>query len=187
MEKFDIKKAVFETSFGLGGKFIQDGPQIAMVGRSNVGKSSLVNALAGQDMMAVNSIREDDSKGRHTTTHRQLIMLPCGAMIIDTPGMRELGMWDVTDGLGETFSDVEQYFTQCRFSDCRHQNEPGCRVKAALENGELSQERWKSYLKLKKEARYSASREVYLKNQQMKAKGRARTEKQKRKNSGAYR
>ena len=96
-------------------------------------------------------------------------------------------MWDVTEGLGETFTDVEQFFTQCRFSDCRHQNEPGCRVKAALENGELSPERWSSYLKLKKEARYSASRMVYLKDQQKKAKSRARTEKQKRKNSGSYR
>lgn len=80
-----------------------------------------MNALAGEDIMAVNGIREDDSKGRHTTTHRQLIMLKNDAMIIDTPGMRELGMWDVSNGMGEAFSDVEQYLGKCKFSDCKHQ------------------------------------------------------------------
>lgn len=131
------------------------GKTIVFLGSSGVGKSSLVNALAGEEIMAVNGIREEDSKGRHTTTHRQLIMLKSGAMIIDTPGMRELGMWDVTDGLGEAFSDVEQFLGKCRFSDCRHQTEPGCAVREAIANGDLSRERWESYRSLKKEARYA--------------------------------
>ena len=104
--------------------------------------------------MAVNEIREEDSRGRHTTTHRQLIMLKNGAMIIDTPGMRELGMWDVSDGLGEAFADVEQFVGMCKFRDCRHQTEPGCRVREAIASGELSEGRWKSYISLKREARH---------------------------------
>jgi ribosome biogenesis GTPase len=127
---------------------------IVFLGSSGVGKSSLVNALAGEELMAVREIREDDSRGRHTTTHRQLLMLPGGVMIIDTPGMRELGMWDVSTGLGEAFSDVEQYLGQCRFNDCKHNTEPGCAVKAAIANGALSRERWSSYQKLRQEARF---------------------------------
>lgn len=102
--------------------------------------------------MNVNSIRENDSKGRHTTTHRQLIRLDSGVMIIDTPGMRELGMWDVSEGLGDAFADVEQFIGRCRFSDCRHESEPGCAVKAAIAAGELDESRWESYKKLKEEA-----------------------------------
>jgi len=135
---------------------------IVFLGSSGVGKSSLVNALAGKDIMAVNEIREDDSKGRHTTTHRQLIMLDNGVMIIDTPGLRELGMWDVSQGLGEAFGDVEQYFGKCKFKDCKHQTEPGCAVKAAIENGELPLERWNSYLNLKREAKFSDDKGAYL-------------------------
>ena len=102
--------------------------------------------------MAVNAIREDDSKGRHTTTHRQLIRLQSGVMIIDTPGMRELGMWDVSEGLGEAFHDVEKFLGKCRFSDCKHEREPGCAIRAALESGELDMARWESYQKLQEEA-----------------------------------
>jgi len=108
--------------------------------------------LAGEQLMNVNSIRENDSKGRHTTTHRQLIRLDSGVMIIDTPGMRELGMWDVSEGLGDAFADVEQFIGRCRFSDCRHESEPGCAVKAAIAAGELDESRWESYKKLKEEA-----------------------------------
>ena len=102
--------------------------------------------------MAVSAIREDDSKGRHTTTHRQLIRLKNGVMIIDTPGMRELGMWDVSEGLGDAFADVEQYIGKCRFSDCKHEREPGCAIRAAIAAGELDKARWESYQKLKEEA-----------------------------------
>ena len=146
------------------------GRTIVFLGSSGVGKSSLVNALAGEEVMAVNAIREEDGKGRHTTTHRQLILLKNGAMVIDTPGMRELGMWDVSDGLGEAFTDVERFLGRCRFSDCRHQTEPGCAVREAIENGELSQERWESYIKLKKEAKFTDNKEAFLRHKQQRNK-----------------
>ena len=139
---------------------------VVFLGSSGVGKSSLVNALAGGNVMDTGAIREDDSRGRHTTTRRQLLMLPSGVMVIDTLGMRELGMWDVTDGIGHSFADVEKFFGQCRFSDCRHQSEPGCAVKAAIERGELSAERWESYCRLKNEAKYSEDKTGYLREKQ---------------------
>ena len=148
--------------------YLQPRKTIAFLGSSGVGKSSLVNVLAGEEIMAVREIRQDDSKGRHTTTHRQLIMLKCGTMIIDTPGMRELGMWDVTIGLGEAFGDVEQYFGKCRFRDCKHLAEPGCAVKAAIESGELPSERWENYRRLKREARYSDDKLQYSLRKQQK-------------------
>ena len=132
--------------------YLQPGKTVVFLGSSGVGKSSLVNALAGQEIMAVNAIREDDSKGRHTTTHRQLIRLQSGVMIIDTPGMRELGMWGVSEGLDHAFTDVERFLGKCRFSDCKHEKEPGCAIRAALKTGELDRTRWESYCKLQEEA-----------------------------------
>lgn len=135
--------------------YLAPGQTLVFLGSSGVGKSSLVNALAGEALMPVKDIREDDSKGRHTTTHRQLMLLPCGAMIIDTPGMREMGMWNAEEGLPDAFADVEEILTRgCRFSDCRHGSEPGCAVKQALEAGELRRERWEDYLALQKESRF---------------------------------
>jgi ribosome biogenesis GTPase len=138
------------------------GKTVVLLGSSGVGKSSFVNALAGRELMAVGGVREDDGKGRHTTTHRQLILLKSGVLVIDTPGMRELGMWDADEGLAEAFSDVEAYLGQCRFSDCRHENEPGCAVRAAIARGELPQERWDSYQKLQRESGYAADQAKYL-------------------------
>lgn len=146
--------------------YMKPGTTIVFLGSSGVGKSSLVNLLAGKEIMATKNIREKDGRGRHATTHRQLILLENGAMIIDTPGMRELGMWDVSAGLGKSFADVEQYFGQCKFSDCRHQNEPGCAVKAAIRHGELSAEHWESYLRLGAEARYVDDKTSYLRQKE---------------------
>ena len=142
------------TGFGLErlNAYLQPGKTLVFLGSSGVGKSSLVNALAGEEVMKVSAIREDDSKGRHTTTHRQLIRLKSGVMIIDTPGMRELGMWEAAEGLSDAFSDVESYLGRCRFSDCRHEREPGCAIKAAIAAGELDIARWESYQKLSGEA-----------------------------------
>ncbi len=161
-------------------EYLAPGKTIVFLGSSGVGKSSLVNKLAGEEIMTVNGIREEDSRGRHTTTHRQLILLKNGTMIIDTPGMRELGMWDVTEGLGEAFGDVEQYLGKCRFSDCSHRTEPGCAIKAAIENGELSQERWESYRNLKSEARYADDKGTFLRQKQQKNKKIAMINRQKR-------
>jgi ribosome biogenesis GTPase len=175
------------TGFGLDmlNDYLNPRKTIVFLGSSGVGKSSLVNVLAGQEIMAVSGIREDDSRGRHTTTHRQLIKLPSGVMVIDTPGMRELGMWDVSIGLGEAFSDVESYFGLCKFRNCRHQTEPGCAVRAAIESGELSIERWESYLKLEREAKFSDNKEGFLRQKQQWHKELAKWSKQIKKN-GRY-
>lgn len=155
-----------KTGYGMESlkKYLQQEKTVVFLGSSGVGKSSLVNTLAGKEIMGVNGIREDDSKGRHTTTHRQLIMLENGAMIIDTPGMRSIGMWDISTGLGEAFEDVEQYLGNCKFADCKHLTEPGCAIKQAIEAGKLSAERWDSYLKLKNEARYSDDKTAYMRD-----------------------
>lgn len=168
------------TGYGLDRlqAYLQPGKTVVFLGSSGVGKSSLVNALAGEPVMAVNTIREDDSKGRHTTTHRQMICLQNGVLVIDTPGMRELGMWDVTEGISEAFGDVEKYLGRCRFSDCRHQGEPGCAVKAAIAAGELDPARWESYRKLKEEA---VDREELLRRKQEWSKGVAKLSRQRKK------
>jgi ribosome biogenesis GTPase len=160
--------------------YLEPGKTVVFLGSSGVGKSSLVNALAGKEIMNVRDIREDDGKGRHTTTHRQLVTLDNGAMIIDTPGMRELGMWDVSSGLGGAFLDVEAYFPDCKFADCQHKTEPGCAVKGALESGELPWERWNSYLRLKREAKFTEKKEAYLQRQKQRGKDYSKWKKQKK-------
>ena len=127
------------------------GRTIALLGSSGVGKSTLVNTLAGEELLAVREIRESDGEGRHTTTHRQLVLLPEGGLVLDTPGMRELQLWESSEGLGETFSDIEELATACRFNDCAHHTEPGCAIRAALEDGTLELGRWTSYQKLQRE------------------------------------
>ncbi|MDR0272093.1 MAG: ribosome small subunit-dependent GTPase A [Clostridiales bacterium] len=144
------------TGFGMENlnKYLRPEKTVVFLGMSGVGKSSLLNALMQQDVMDVKAIREDDSRGRHTTTHRHLFMLPCGAMVIDTPGMRELGLYDAEEGIRAVFSDVEELFSQCKFSDCRHQSEPGCAIRAALKDGSLSKEQWQRYLNQKRETKF---------------------------------
>lgn len=138
------------TGYGLEAlkDYLKPNQTIVCLGSSGVGKSSLVNVLAEEERMTVKGIREDDSKGRHTTTHRQLIRLQGGAMLIDTPGMRELGMWEASDGLRTAFQDVEQYFGLCKFRNCSHNNEPGCAILAAIKDDELPSARWESYKRM---------------------------------------
>jgi ribosome biogenesis GTPase len=152
------------TGFGLESldEYLQPGKTIVFLGMSGVGKSSLINILMRREVMAVRAIREDDSRGRHTTTHRQMFMLPSGAMVIDTPGMRELGLIDADGGISEAFTDVEELFTQCRFTDCRHKTEPGCAVHAALNDGSLPRERWEQYIAQKKESKFADDKAGYL-------------------------
>ncbi|NLW00812.1 MAG: ribosome small subunit-dependent GTPase A [Clostridiales bacterium] len=141
------------TGYGLGALeyYLKPGKTILLLGSSGVGKSTFLNALMGHEVMSASEIREKDSRRRHTTAHREMFVLSNSSIIIDTPGLREVGMRVVPEGLNEAFEDVERYFANCRFSDCRHDTEPGCAVKMAIESGELSLERWESYLKLKRE------------------------------------
>ena len=122
-----------------------------LVGSSGAGKSTLVNALAGSERMAVGDIREGDARGRHTTTHRELVLLPSGALILDTPGMRELGLLDAEEGVAATFEDIEALALTCKFRNCTHGAEPGCAIRAALKAGTLDEGRWRNYDKLGRE------------------------------------
>jgi ribosome biogenesis GTPase len=137
---------------------LEIGKTAVVLGSSGVGKSTLVNTLAGAALMATQAIREDDAHGRHTTTHRELVRLPSGALILDTPGMRELGLWDAEAGMSTAFGDVEALAAECRFNDCAHGREPGCAIRAALECGDLDPGRWRNYQKLQKELQYEADR-----------------------------
>ena len=141
--------------------YITEGRTVAFVGSSGVGKSTLINRLLGEERLATDGLRKDD-KGHHTTTHRELLFLPNGAMVIDTPGMRELGMWDTASGVEQTFTDIEALAARCRFRNCSHTSEPGCALRAALRSGELDSGRWQSYQKLKNENSYAADSESYL-------------------------
>lgn len=135
----------------------QSGRTIVMLGSSGSGKSTLTNNLLGIEAQETSAIREDDAKGRHTTTRRSLLSIPGGAMIIDTPGMREIQLSGSEDGVAETFSDIETLAKDCKFSDCQHQSEPGCKVISALESGELDERRLNNYLKLSREQTLNAA------------------------------
>ena len=157
-----------KTGYGLENlaPFLEPAKTVIFLGSSGVGKSSLLNRLAGEELMEVKSIREDDSKGRHTTTYRQLFRLSSGALVIDTPGMRELGLWDSQEGISLAFTEVEELFSQCRFSDCSHETEPGCAVLAALEDGSLSPDQWKQYKAQTRENAFVVNHSAYLKEKQ---------------------
>ncbi len=122
------------------------------------GKSTLVNLLAEEALTGTGTVREGDAKGRHTTTRRELFLIRGGALLLDTPDLRELRVWDLDEGLGAAFADIEQLAEQCRFRDCRHESEPGCAVLAAVEDGTLSGERLASHQKLRAEAAYQHRR-----------------------------
>jgi ribosome biogenesis GTPase len=130
--------------------YLAPGVTTVLLGPSGVGKSRLVNTLAGEEVMTTGSVR-DDGTGRHTTTHRQLVILPGGGIVVDNPGMRELHLWLAPNGLEEAFEDVVQLEAQCKFADCRHEGEPGCAIQAALADGRLDPARWRSYRELQQE------------------------------------
>lgn len=130
---------------------LKDGKTAALLGSSGVGKSSLTNAICGSERMSVQGIRADDDKGRHTTTHRELVSIPSGGVLIDTPGMREFQLWDQHETLDGSFKDIESLAAACKFNDCQHTTEPGCAVQHALATGALPTDRFDSYLKLQKE------------------------------------
>jgi ribosome biogenesis GTPase len=147
------------TGEGMAGLRAYDRPggSLCLVGRSGAGKSTLANALTGRESMAVAEVRRD-GKGRHTTTHRELITLPGGGVLIDTPGLRGVGVWIAEDGVAQTFPEIDALVADCRFNDCRHETEPGCAVLAAIAAGELPQRRLDSWRKIAREAEWVASR-----------------------------
>jgi ribosome biogenesis GTPase / thiamine phosphate phosphatase len=151
-------------------RYLLPGATVVLLGSSGVGKSTLTNALMGTQAQLVREVRQDDQRGRHTTTGRELFVLPDGALLIDTPGLRAVGLWDAQAGLDTAFSDIDDIAAHCRFNDCRHETEPGCAIRAALSDGSLAPERLRSRRKLERELR---SQEIRSSPASVRAAGRA--------------
>ena len=155
---------------------LQPGLTCALLGSSGVGKSSLINAILDvtlgavpSEPLATQAVRAADDKGRHTTTSRQLVLIPGGGILIDTPGMRELQLWDASDGIGRAFTDIQELAASCKFRDCRHQNEPGCAVRAAVSTNALDEERLENFHKLEREEQFlEAKQDAALRSQRTK-------------------
>jgi len=133
---------------------IGKGKTVTFLGSSGVGKSSIINCLLGNDQLVIGELRKSDGRGRHTTTYREMLLLPNGGIVIDTPGMREIQVWTDSDGMERTFSDIEELANRCRFRDCNHATEPGCAIMKALDDGTLDKKRYNNYLRLQKEVRH---------------------------------
>jgi ribosome biogenesis GTPase / thiamine phosphate phosphatase len=140
-------------------QYLAKGSTSALLGSSGVGKSALINALLGEERLATGEVRKSDNEGRHTTTRRELILLPGGGAVIDTPGMREIHVWGNEEGLDNAFQDIAELAENCRFSDCGHDQEPGCAVQEALHLGTLENKHFKNYLQMQRELRHLAARQ----------------------------
>jgi len=149
------------TGTGMDGlrQYLTKGSTVALLGSSGVGKSAIINTLLGEARLAIGEVRASDKEGRHTTTRRELLLLPNGGAVIDTPGMREIHVWGDEGGLDNAFQDIKELAANCRFSDCRHDQEPGCAVQEALRLGELENKHFKNYLQMQRELRHLAARQ----------------------------
>lgn len=151
--------AVVKTGLEELGQYLVKGGTVAFLGSSGVGKSALINALLGEERLATNEVRESDKEGRHTTTRRELVYLPNGAAVIDTPGMREIQVWGDEDSLDSAFADISDIAANCRFKDCRHDSEPGCAVREALRHGQIDMKHFKNYLQMQRELKHQLARQ----------------------------